>query len=64
MSSSTFLPIQKKLLHIIVTSEFAIRNISNTEIRNNVVEDLYFLLQDLSTLVNNAQYETSPKSRD
>lgn len=51
-----FLTMQKKLLTISITAEFAIRNISNPHVRNSIVEDLYFEIQNLSELISNDGY--------
>jgi hypothetical protein len=53
-----FLTMQKKLLTISITSEFAIRNISNPHVRSSIVEDLYFQIQSLSELISNDGYQT------
>lgn len=54
--SKNFLTMQKKLLTISITAEFAIRNISNPHVRNSIVEDLYFEIQNLSELISNDGY--------
>lgn len=54
--SKNLLTIQKKLLTISITSEFVIKNISNVHVRDSAVNDLYFLLQELSELIQNYGY--------
>ena len=51
-----FLTMQKKLLTIQITAEFAIRNISNPHVRNSIVEDLYYEIQNLSEIITNDGY--------
>ena len=51
-----FLTMQKKLLTISITAEFAIRNISNPHVRNSIVEDLYYEIQNLSEIITNDGY--------
>jgi hypothetical protein len=52
-----FLTMQKSLLTISVTAEFAIRNISNPHVRSTIVEDLYFQIQALAELITNDGYQ-------
>ncbi len=54
--SKNFLTMQKKLLTISITAEFAIRNISNPHVRNSIVEDLYYEIQNLSEIITNDGY--------
>ena len=53
--SKNTLAIQKKLLTISITCEFIIRNINFVQVRNSAVDDLYYLLQDLSLLIQGSE---------
>lgn len=55
--------VQKLLLDIQYTAQFALKNIHEDYIKKNVVTDLYSLIEKLHISIENLRLDTTPKSR-
>jgi len=56
------LEVQKTLLDIQVTSQFASKNIQEPFIHNNIVEDLYSLIEKLHLVLALPEKKNTPES--